>query len=105
MVLILVLKEDSNLCNVVLPKFGFTSRIARVTAEIRLDQLEKVKGDVVDLDSLRAARLINNSIQRAKIFLSGTLKKSVIVKGKGLRVTKGARLAIEAAGGTIEEDI
>jgi large subunit ribosomal protein L15 len=84
-----------------LPKFGFTSRIGMVTAEIRLSELNSIEGDIVDLETLRAASLINANIKRAKIFLSGELKKSLTVKG--LAVTKGAKAAIEAAGGKIEE--
>ncbi|WP_028885100.1 50S ribosomal protein L15 [Teredinibacter turnerae] len=84
-----------------LPKYGFTSRIGRVSAEIRLSELNKVEADVIDLDALLKADLITASIKRAKIFLSGELKKAVTVKG--LAVTKGARAAIEAAGGKIEE--
>jgi len=84
-----------------LPKYGFSSRLARVTAEIRLSELNKVSGDTVDIASLRAAGLINGAIERAKVFLSGELNKAVTVKG--LRVTKGARAAIEAAGGKVEE--
>ena len=84
-----------------LPKFGFTSRIGMVTAEIRLSELNSVEGDVVDLEALRSADLINANIKRAKIFLSGELKKALTVKG--LAVTKGAKAAIEAAGGKIEE--
>lgn len=84
-----------------LPKYGFTSRIGMVTAEIRLSELNSIEGDVVDLEALRTADLINANIKRAKIFLSGELKKSLTVKG--LAVTKGAKAAIEAAGGKIEE--
>jgi large subunit ribosomal protein L15 len=84
-----------------LPKYGFTSRISRVTAEIRLSELNKVEGDVVSVESLRSAGLINNNITRAKVFLSGELNKAVTVKG--LRITKGALAAIEAAGGKVEE--
>lgn len=84
-----------------LPKYGFTSRISRITAEIRLSELNSISGDVVDIESLRAAGLINGSIRRAKVFLSGELTKAVTVKG--LRVTKGAQAAIEAAGGKVEE--
>jgi large subunit ribosomal protein L15 len=84
-----------------LPKYGFTSRIGMVTAEIRLSELNSIAGDVVDLEALRTADLINANIKRAKIFLSGELKKSLTVKG--LAVTKGAKAAIEAAGGKIEE--
>ncbi len=84
-----------------LPKFGFTSRVGFITAEIRLAELNKVDADVIDLEALRSASLINSNIKRAKIFLSGELTKAVTVKG--LAVTKGAKAAIEAAGGKIEE--
>ncbi|MGH1438559.1 MAG: 50S ribosomal protein L15 [Cellvibrionaceae bacterium] len=84
-----------------LPKFGFTSRIGMVTAEIRLGELNKVDADVVDLEALRKADLINANIKRAKVFLSGEIKKPVTIKG--LAVTKGAKAAIEAAGGKVEE--
>ena len=84
-----------------LPKYGFTSRIARVTAQIRLGELAKVDADVIDLDALKAADLIRGDIQRARVFLSGELDKAVTVKG--LKVTKGAREAIEKAGGKVED--
>lgn len=84
-----------------LPKYGFTSRLAMVTAEIRLNELDKVEGDVVDITSLRKAGLISGKIQRAKVFASGKVTRSLTVKG--LRATKGAREAIEAAGGKVEE--
>jgi len=84
-----------------LPKFGFSSRKALFVAEIRLDELTKVENGVVDLDSLKKADVISQKMKDAKIFLSGTIDQPVTVKG--LRVTAGARKAIEAAGGTIEE--
>ncbi|TQV67348.1 50S ribosomal protein L15 [Exilibacterium tricleocarpae] len=84
-----------------LPKFGFSSRIGRITAEVRLQELNKVEGEVVDLAALKAAGVIGGAIKRVKIFLSGELKKAVTVKG--LAVTKGAKAAIEAAGGKIED--
>jgi len=84
-----------------LPKFGFSSRIARVSAEIRTSELNAVKADVIDLDALRAAGLINASILRAKIFLSGDIARAVTIKGLG--ITKGAKAASEAAGGKVEE--
>ena len=84
-----------------LPKFGFSSRKARFSAEIRLHELAKVEADVIDLAALKAADLIGGSIQRAKVVLSGDLAKAVTIKG--LAVTKGARAAIEAAGGKIED--
>ncbi|MFT7559938.1 MAG: large subunit ribosomal protein L15 [Flavobacteriales bacterium] len=84
-----------------LPKFGFTSRIGRVSAEIRLSELNKIGGDVANIETLKAAGLINASIIQAKIFLSGELSKAITIEG--LAVTKGAKAAIEAAGGTIQE--
>ncbi len=85
-----------------LPKIGFNSRLSAVTAEIRLQELAKVDADVVDLDALLAANLISKNIKRAKIIDSGKIEKAVSVKGLGL--TKGARAAIEAAGGKVLED-
>lgn len=84
-----------------LPKYGFTSRKARFSTEIRLHELSKVEADVIDLAALKAADLVGGSIQRAKVVLSGELAKAVTIKG--LAVTKGARAAIEAAGGKIED--
>jgi large subunit ribosomal protein L15 len=84
-----------------LPKYGFTSRIGRVSAQIRLSELNLVEGSIVDLETLKQADLVGSIIKRAKIFLSGELTKAVTVKG--LAVTKGAKAAIEAAGGTVEE--
>jgi len=84
-----------------LPKYGFSSRIARVTAQVRLGELNAVEGDVVDLETLKSADLVNQNIARARVFLSGELNKALTVKG--LAVTKGAREAIEKAGGKVEE--
>ncbi|MDO6686656.1 MULTISPECIES: 50S ribosomal protein L15 [Agarivorans] len=84
-----------------LPKFGFTSRKSMVTAEVRTSELAKVTADVVDLDALKAAGLITRNIKFAKVVLSGEVKAPVTLRG--LRVTKGALAAIEAAGGKIEE--
>jgi large subunit ribosomal protein L15 len=84
-----------------LPKFGFTSRVSFISAEIRLAELGKVDAEVIDLDALKRADLINRSAKRVKVFLSGELTKPVILKG--LAVTKGAKAAIEAAGGKVED--
>ncbi|MFY0676409.1 MAG: 50S ribosomal protein L15 [Neptuniibacter sp.] len=83
-----------------LPKFGFTSRIARYVAEIRLNELAKIEAEVIDLDALKAADIIKQEIKSAKVILSGEINKAVTLKG--LRVTKGAQAAIEAAGGKVE---
>ena len=82
-----------------LPKFGFSSQLARVTAEVRLGELSKVNNDEINLETLQAANIVGKNIKRARIFLSGELRKAVTVKG--LAVTKGARAAIEAAGGKV----
>jgi large subunit ribosomal protein L15 len=84
-----------------LPKVGFRSRMARTTAEVRLDRLAKVEGDAVTLESLKAAGVIPHYMERAKVISSGELAGPVTVRG--LRVTKGARAAIEAAGGRVED--
>jgi len=84
-----------------LPKVGFTSRLARVTDEIRLNELNTLTADIIDITVLKEANLIAKSIQRVKIMDSGKVDKAVTLKG--IRVTKGARAAIEAAGGKIEE--
>ncbi len=84
-----------------LPKFGFTSRKSLVSGEVRLNEIAKVDGDVVTIETLKQAGLLVNTIKFAKVVLSGEISRSVTVKG--LRVTKGARTAIEAAGGKIEE--
>ena len=83
-----------------LPKVGFRSKIAPLVAEVRLSELAKIKGDTIDLASLKAANLVPEQSERARIVLSGTVSRAVTVKG--VHVTKGARSAIEGAGGKIE---
>jgi large subunit ribosomal protein L15 len=84
-----------------LPKFGFTSRKSLVSTEVNLFEIAKVEGDVVDLNALQAAGLVKKNIQFVKVVKSGEVSRAVTVKG--LKVTKGAREAIEAAGGKVEE--
>jgi len=84
-----------------LPKYGFTSRVSRTTAQVRLGELNAVSGEVIDLAALKEADVINENITRARIFLSGELARAVTVKG--VAVTRGAREAIEKAGGKVEE--
>ena len=83
-----------------LPKTGFRSAIARTVAEVRTSELTKVAGDLVDLAALQAANVVPTTALRARIVASGAVSKAVTVKG--VHVTKGARAAIEAAGGKIE---
>lgn len=84
-----------------LPKVGFTSRMARESAEVRLHELAIPAADVIDLDVLKKEHLVPARTKKAKVILSGKLEKAV--KLKGLAVTKGARKAIEEAGGSIED--
>ena len=84
-----------------LPKRGFRSHVNIHTAEIRLNELAKVEGDVVDLKSLQKAGVIGLHINRAKAILSGEITRAVNLKG--VSATKGARSAIESAGGTVED--
>lgn len=84
-----------------LPKFGFTSMKSLVSEEVRLGELAKIDGDVADLQALKNANVLKDATRFAKVILSGELNKAVTVRG--LKVTKGARAAIEAAGGKVEE--
>lgn len=83
-----------------LPKVGFRSRMAKYTAELRLHELVIPKDDVIDLDCLKKLNLVPAHVTKVKVIKSGELQKAV--KLKGIVVTKGARAAIEAVGGSIE---
>lgn len=82
------------------PKAGFQSRKSRVTAEVRLSELKYVEGDTVDLHTLKAADVIPTQARAAKIIASGSVERALTIRGVG--VTRGARSAIEKAGGTVE---
>ena len=84
-----------------LPKFGFTSRVGRITGEVRLSQLQKLTQEVVDIEVLQAAGILQKGIQRAKVIGTGELTRAVTLKGLG--ATARAREAIERAGGKIED--
>jgi large subunit ribosomal protein L15 len=84
-----------------LPKVGFTSRKSRVSEEVRLSELKLVEGDAVDLAALKVAGIIKQRTLYAKVVASGEISKAVTVRGIG--VSKGARAAIEAAGGQVED--
>ena len=84
-----------------LPKVGFRSAMKAARAEVRLHELALLDAAVIDLAALKAAGIVSASAERAKVVLSGELKKPVTLKGIG--VTKGARAAITAAGGKIED--
>ena len=83
-----------------LPKFGFSSRIGRSTAEVRTSELNKVDAEEITVEALRKANLISSNVTRVKVMLSGDITRAV--KLKGISVTKGAKAAIEAAGGEVQ---
>jgi large subunit ribosomal protein L15 len=83
-----------------MPKVGFRSAMKRTRAEVRLNELAKLEAAVIDVAALIAAGIVPEGTESAKVVLSGELKKAVTLKGVG--ATKGARAAIEAAGGKIE---
>lgn len=84
-----------------LPKVGFNSRMAAESAEVRLHELAIPQAEVIDLEVLKKTHLVPARTKKAKVILSGKLEKAV--KLKGIKVTKGAREAIEKAGGSIED--
>jgi large subunit ribosomal protein L15 len=83
-----------------MPKVGFRSKLSRTRAEVMLSELAKVEGTVVDLDALKKAGVIPMFAEKAKVVLSGKIDKAVTLKG--VAATKGAKAAIEAAGGKLE---
>ena len=84
-----------------LPKMGFKSRVSKTTDEVNLSELAKLNAEVIDIDTLKEAGLINKSIREVKVILSGEL--TTAIKLRGLRLTKGARKIIEELGGSVEE--
>lgn len=83
-----------------LPKRGFASRSARYNAEVRLYQLQVMKADVIDLETLKAEKVVGHDARKVKVINTGTLDRAITTKGLG--VTQGAKAAIEAAGGKVE---
>jgi large subunit ribosomal protein L15 len=84
-----------------MPKVGFRSALKRSRAEVRLHELAKVEASVVDLEALLQAGVVPEGTERVKVVLAGEIKKAVTLKG--VAATRGARAAIEAAGGRIED--
>ena len=84
-----------------LPKFGFTSQKSLESQEVRLGELAKVAGDLIDMAALKASGVLKKDTKFAKVVLSGTISRAVTLKG--IPATKGAKAAIEAAGGKVEE--
>ena len=86
-----------------IPKFGFRSRIGLTTAEVRTSEPAKVEGDDITLDSLKSANVVRRDMLRARIILSGDVNRALKVSDSDVKVTKGAKAAIEGAGGSIVE--
>ena len=84
-----------------LPKVGFTSRISRVTSQVTLSQLDKLTETNINIDVLKKNNLVTKNILRVKVMLSGEITRAVNLTG--IKVTKGAKAAIEKAKGTISE--
>ena len=86
-----------------LPKFGFSSRVGRFSAEVRLSEIELSGLETISLAALVEANLVPARTKKAKIILSGEISRAVTVAGTGVSVTKGAKAAIEKAGGKVED--
>ncbi|HEX4299936.1 MAG TPA: 50S ribosomal protein L15 [Gammaproteobacteria bacterium] len=84
-----------------LPKVGFRSHMKPTRAEVRLDQLERMQAEIIDVAALKAAGLVNIYADKVKVVKSGELKRKVTLKG--VYATAGAKQVIEAAGGKVEE--
>ncbi len=84
-----------------LPKVGFTSRISRETSQVTLSQLDKLTETEINIDVLKQNNLVTKNISRVKVMLSGEIKRAVNLTG--IKATKGAKAAIEAAKGTLKE--
>ena len=84
-----------------LPKIGFRSKLAKDTAEVMLYQLELLEAGTVDFAALRAAGLVPSTAKKAKLVKKGEVSKAFVLKG--IAATAGAKAAVEAAGGKIEE--
>lgn len=83
------------------PKFGFSSRVSRVTEEIRTSELNGLEAEIISIDALKGAGLVKKTTLRARIMLSGDVTKKVKIDDQNITVSKGAREAIEKAGGEI----
>ena len=84
-----------------LPKRGFTSLTRRFCEEVRLNELQGLSVEVIDLDVLKAANIVSPRALSARVIQSGEISRKVVLRG--LSATKGAKAAIEAAGGSVEE--
>ena len=84
-----------------LPKYGFTSRIASVTSQVTLSELDSIDEKVINIEELKSSGIIRNLTAKVKVFSSGQITKPVVLEG--IAVSNGAREAIVSAGGTIKD--
>ena len=84
-----------------LPKVGFSSRVGRVSTEVRLHELSAVDAEIIDIEVLKATNIVTKNTLHVKVMLSGSIDKAVNLKG--IKVSKGAKQAIESAGGKVED--
>ncbi len=84
-----------------LPKVGFTSRVSRITSQVTLSQLDKLTESDINIDVLKKNNLVTKNILRVKVMLSGEINRAINLIG--IKATKGAKVAIESAKGTISE--
>ena len=84
-----------------LPKYGFTSRIASVTSQLTLSELDSIDEKVINIEVLKSNGIIRNLTAKVKVFSSGQITKPVVLEG--IAVSNGAREAIVSAGGTIKD--
>jgi large subunit ribosomal protein L15 len=83
-----------------LPKFGFSSRISRITDEVTLGEINKLNEEVITVEVLKQHGLVSKNISRVKVILSGNIERKVVLDG--LKATKGALEAINNAGGEVK---
>jgi large subunit ribosomal protein L15 len=84
-----------------LPKRGFVSLTKDLTARVRTSELASLDAEVIDLLVLKQANIVSGTVREARVYLSGDITKAITVQG--ISLTKGARLALEAAGGKVVE--
>ena len=84
-----------------LPKVGFTSRVSITTSQVTLSQLDKLSETDINIEVLKQHNLVTKNISRVKVMLSGEINRAINLVG--IKPTKGARAAIEAAKGTVSE--
>ncbi|WP_138146318.1 50S ribosomal protein L15 [Bathymodiolus heckerae thiotrophic gill symbiont] len=84
-----------------LPKVGFSSRVSIITSQVTLSEIDKLEEEEITVEVLKKHNLVTKNIKRVKVMLSGEINRAVTLTG--VKVTKGAKIAIEAAKGSVTE--